>query len=202
MAIIYTINAFGKVTGGIIGISGIPPLFQSASKIPYYYFFFLLMIFIAVILYKFEFSRIGLHLKAIAESHLLASSLGINEVRYRIMVVGVGCFFAGLIGASLSHYLMVAAPAQYDFNISFWILMYVLIGGRNSFAGPFVGVIILFLIPEFFRDLKQYSPYLTASILIIITYLMPEGVTGLIKRIGIWYVNRKTRTEEVEIHTT
>ena len=59
--------------------------------------------------------------------------------------------------------------------------MYVLVGGINSFWGPAVGVGILLIIPEFFfRDLKGYLPYVTAAILLIIAFTMPDGVVGLV----------------------
>ena len=64
----------------------------------------------------------------------------------------------------------------------FWIIMYVLVGGLNSFWGPSVGVVILLIIPEFFfRDLKGYLPYVTAAILLIIAFLLPDGIVGLVK---------------------
>ena len=60
--------------------------------------------------------------------------------------------------------------------------MYVLVGGLNSFWGPSVGVLILLIIPEFFfRDLKGDLPYVTAAILLIIAFLLPDGIVGLVK---------------------
>jgi branched-chain amino acid transport system permease protein len=57
--------------------------------------------------------------------------------------------------------------------------MYVLVGGINSFAGPIIGTAILVLIPEYFRGLKMYSPYISAGILLIVVYLMPGGLASL-----------------------
>jgi ABC-type branched-subunit amino acid transport system permease subunit len=42
-----------------------------------------------------------------------------------------------------------------------------------------VGTAILVLIPEFFRSLKMYSPYISAGILLIVVYLMPGGLASL-----------------------
>jgi branched-chain amino acid transport system permease protein len=139
-------------------------------------------------LYRFEFSRIGTNLKAIAQSHLVASSVGINEGWYRILGVGVGCFFVGLVGAAYAHYNMVLSPSSFDLSATLWIVMYVLIGGINSFAGPIIGTAILVLIPEFFRGLKIYSPYISAGILLIVVYLMPQGLVGLPQLIRSWFI--------------
>jgi branched-chain amino acid transport system permease protein len=69
--------------------------------------------------------------------------------------------------------------------------MYVLIGGINSFAGPIIGTAILVLIPEFFRGLKIYSPYISAGILLIVVYFMPQGLVGLPHFVRLWYRGRR-----------
>jgi branched-chain amino acid transport system permease protein len=180
IGVIYIISAGGNWTGGYSGLTSIPPLFPSGtSKVAYYYFFLGLAVVSLVALYRFEFSRIGINLKAIAQSHLVASSVGINEGWYKIMAVGVGCFFAGLAGAGYAHYNPSLSPVSFNFMATLWLVMYVLIGGINSFAGPIIGTAILILVPEYFRDLKIFSPYISAGILLIIAYLMPQGLASL-----------------------
>jgi len=72
-----------------------------------------------------------------------------------------------------------------------WLVMYVLIGGINSFAGPIIGTAILILVPEFFRDLKIFSPYISAGILLIIAYLMPQGLASLPQIIKSAFTERR-----------
>jgi branched-chain amino acid transport system permease protein len=180
VGVVQIISAGGIWTGGYSGLTGIPPLFIG-SRVPYYYFFLGLSLVSIIALYRFEISRIGMNLKAIAQSHEVASSVGINEGWYRILAVGVGCFFVGLVGAAYAHYNFVLSPTSYDLNATLWLVMYALIGGINSFAGPIIGAAILVLIPEFFRGLKIYSPFISAGILLIVAYLMPGGLAGLLE---------------------
>ncbi|MFC1864103.1 branched-chain amino acid ABC transporter permease, partial [Thermodesulfobacteriota bacterium] len=175
----------GKLTGGYSGLVGIRPLFFG-SKLPYYYLFLGLALCSIIALYRFEFSRIGMNLKAIAQSYLVAASVGINEGWYRIFTVGVGCFFVGLAGAGYAHYNLVLSSSSFDFMATLWLVMYVLIGGVSHFAGPIVGTFILILIPELFRDLKMYSPFISAAILGVVVYLMPNGLVGLPNMIQSW----------------
>jgi branched-chain amino acid transport system permease protein len=190
IGVVYIIQAGGSWTGGYSGLYGIQPMF-GGSKVAYYYFFLGLALVSIIALYRFEFSRIGTNLKAIAQSHLVASSVGINEAWYRILAVGVGCFFVGLAGAGYAHYTVVLSPTSFNFMATLWLVMYVLIGGIGSIAGPIIGTFILILIPEFFRDLKMYSPYISAAILIIIVYLMPQGLVGLPQMVKSWYSERR-----------
>ncbi len=178
VGVTQVISAGGLWTGGYSGLTGIRPLIMG-SREPYYYVFLALCILCLLALYRFEFSRIGMNLKAVAQSHLVASSVGINEGWYRVLAVGMGSFFVGLAGAGYAHYNQVLAPTSFDLTASLWLVMYVLIGGISSFAGPIIGTAILVLIPEFLRGLKMYSPYISAGILLIVVYFMPWGLTSL-----------------------
>jgi len=178
------INLFtvgGKWTGSNSGLAGVHPIFSNRTH--YYYMFLGLMLFSLICLYRFEFSRIGVTLKAVAQSHQVAASVGISERRSRMLAVAFGCFFTGLIGAGYAHYQMVASQSSFGLSATLWIIMYVLVGGINSFWGPAVGVFILLFIPEFFRDLKGWLPYVSAAILLIIAFTLPEGIAGLPKLI-------------------
>jgi ABC-type branched-subunit amino acid transport system permease subunit len=190
LGVIQIIYAFGDWTGGYSGFYGVPPIFVG-SRIPYYYFFLGLALASAIALHRFEFSRIGTNLKAISQSHSVASSVGINEGWYRVMVVGIGCFFVGLAGAGYAHYNLVISCASFNLGATLWLFMYVLVGGIFSFAGPIVGTFVLFLVPEFLRDLKIYSPFVSAAILLIVVYLMPRGLVSLPQIISSWYVKRQ-----------
>jgi branched-chain amino acid transport system permease protein len=178
IGVLNVIYAGGKVTGGYSGFTGIHPMFL-ASKTPYYYFFLALGLLSVIALYRFEFSRIGINLKAIDQSHMVASSVGINEVRYRVLVVGVGCFFAGLAGAGYAHYNLVLSSSTFDFLATLWLVMYVLIGGIKSSAGPIVGTFVLIFISELFRGLGMYSPFVPAALLALVVYLLPNGLVSL-----------------------
>jgi branched-chain amino acid transport system permease protein len=191
IGVVAVIYSFVDWTGGYSGLTGIHPMLTTASKVSYYYFFLGLALASLIALYRFEFSRIGISLKAIAQSHLVASSVGINEVWYRVLALGVGCFFVGIAGASYAHYNLVLSCSSFNFLATLWLVMYVLIGGIDSFAGPIIGTFILVLIPEFFRDLKIYSPFISAVILIIVVYLMPHGLVSLPQMVRSWYLKRR-----------
>jgi branched-chain amino acid transport system permease protein len=178
IGVVYIIRAGGSLTGGYSGLTGIRAMF-GGSKVTYYYFFLGLTVASLLALFRFEFCRIGDNMKAVAQSHLVASSVGIPEVWYRILAVGVGCFFVGLAGGCYAHYNMVLSPASFNFMATLWLVMYALIGGLNSFAGPIVGTVILIFIPEFARELKEYSPYLSAALLLVVAFLMPKGLVSL-----------------------
>lgn len=192
--VINLFTAGGKLTGMSIGLAGVRPLFTGSTR--YYYLFMGVMIVALACLYRFEFSRLGVTAKAVAQSHQVAASVGINERRTRILVVAFSSFFTGLMGALYVHYQMVAAPNSFGLSATLLIIMYALVGGLYSFWGPGIGVVILLIVPEFFRDLKQYLPYVTAVILLVIAFTMPEGIVGLVKLLG-YRISRRLHKGEV-----
>ena len=195
---VVIVNLFtvgGKWTGGTSGLSGIQPLFRG-SKVYYYYILLAFVIISLAALHRFEYSRTGVTLKAVAQSHLVASSVGISESRYRMLAVAVGCLFAGLAGGLYAHYQMAIAPTSFGLSASLWIIMYVLVGGIKNFWGPSVGVVVLLIVPEFFRDLKGYLPFVSASILLIIAFTLgKQGLSGLPQIIGSWISGHRSKKE-------
>lgn len=192
--IINLFTAGGRLTGASNGLAGVHQLF--GSKTHYYYLFLGLMLVSMACMYRFEFSRTGVTMKALAQSHQVAASVGIGERRNRILAVAVGCFFTGLMGAAYAHYQLVASPSSFGLAATLWIIMYVLVGGLNSFWGPSVGVVILLIVPEFFfRGLKGYLPYATAGMLLIVAFLLPNGIVGIPKLVSSRISNRRSRVE-------
>jgi len=178
IAVVQIINAGGVLSGGYSGLTGIPPL-MGFSKTPYYYLFLIVTLVSLLVLYRLETCRVGTTWKAVAQSYLIASSVGVNEAFYRVYALAVGCFFAGLSGALYAHYNFTIGTSSFDFVATMMFLMYGVVGGMFSFLGPIVGTALLVLAPEAARGLKQYVPYISAGILLIVVYGMPQGLIGL-----------------------
>jgi branched-chain amino acid transport system permease protein len=175
---------FSRYTGGYYGLAGIPPLFVG-SKIPFYFFFLGLTILSLIFLYRFESCRIGTCLKAVAQSHEVAASVGIDDAGYRVLALAAGCFIVGLAGAGYAHYDLVLSQSKFDLLASINLMVYMVVGGMGSFAGPIIGAAVLVVIPEVFRGLKMFTPYVFAGIVILVIFLMPQGLAGLYERASV-----------------
>lgn len=176
VTVTYIIKAL-KITGGYHGLTRIPKLLQ--NDLACYYVFLAIAVVLILLLYRFEFSRIGTTLRALAQSQDVASSIGINATFYRLLAVGTGSFCAGVAGAAYGLYSTVLSPTNYDMTFSLWLLMYMLIGGEGYFIGPIIGAIIFVLIPELGRSLSAYAPFLTGICTLIVAYLLPGGLAGI-----------------------
>ena len=197
IAIVNIIRVAQKWTGAA-GLVGIPPLSPInipglmtitflGQKVAYYYFALILTLVSLLVLYRIEHSRIGMTWKAIAQSYLVASSVGINEAGSRVLALAIGCFFAGIAGAGYAHYNLVLTPGTFSFLPSIFLVMYMLVGGRDRFSGPIIGTAILVMVPELFRGLKVFAPLILGAIMVIVVFLLPQGIAGLFDQIKAKY---------------
>src|SRR5512146_241787 len=117
IAVMAVIQVFNEWTGGYSGLGSIPSLL-GYPKQPYYYFCLFLLVVCLAVMYRLENSRVGLTWKAVAQSHEVASSIGIDEAGQRIQCMTVGCMFAGIAGAVYAHYFLVITQETFSFNTS------------------------------------------------------------------------------------
>ncbi|MCX8033307.1 MAG: branched-chain amino acid ABC transporter permease [Thermoleophilia bacterium] len=128
-------------------------------------------------------SRIGRSWSAIGQSVKLASSVGIDVVRYRMANVLISNFFLALAGTFYMAFSLVAVPATFGLEKSLNVIMYVVIGGISySLVGPLVGALILAFVPEYLRVASEYESIITSVVIILVVIFLPGGVLGWLDR--------------------
>ncbi len=137
-------------------------------------------------------SKIGRAWGAIGSSLGLASSVGVNVVRYRMANVLIGNFFIAIAGSYLVASTLVAIPTMFTFTNSISVMMYVVVGGiAHSLTGPMIGALVVTFIPEYLRVAKEYEPIITSAAIILIIIFVPGGILGILERwIKPWFAGR------------
>jgi branched-chain amino acid transport system permease protein len=178
------------LTDGVSGLIGIPlpnpiavgeliTIDFSNSRLYFYYFILCLSIISVLILYAIEHSRINIIFLSIKQNVNLAESTGINTTRFKILAFGIGSFFAGITGSFYSHYISCINPETFSLIFSLNLVIYMVVGGANTFIGPMLGAFILTLVPEIFRDLKEYTPLVFVGVLVLVIFYLPDGLVSL-----------------------
>jgi branched-chain amino acid transport system permease protein len=199
--ITLTAEQWRSVTGGSSGIFSIPRPealvisgllnLDFSSKVDFYYLIIALLVISLVILYAVEHSRIGLTFLSIQQSDALAESVGVNTDRYKVLAFCLGCFFAGMAGAFYSQYIRAISPRTFNFFFTIYLVVYMIVGGGKKFAGPVVGAFIFTALPELFRWLKEFQPFVFASALMAVIFFLPEGLICLPERLVALYRARR-----------
>lgn len=137
------------ITGGAVGIFGIPQPFQTPIE---YLWIALPMLLISIgFVYRLENIRVGRALTAIREDELAADAMGINPTYYKVLAFTLGAILAGVVGAVSAHFLNTWNARQGTFDASIIYLTFVLIGGSRTVAGPVLGGMVFTALPEILR---------------------------------------------------
>ncbi|PSB18931.1 branched-chain amino acid ABC transporter permease [Phormidesmis priestleyi ULC007] len=137
------------ITGGAVGIFGIPQPFQ--TPIEYLWVVLPLLLVSMIFIYRLEKIRVGRALIAIREDELAADSMGINPTYYKVLAFAIGAILAGVVGAISAHFLNTWNARQGTFDTSIIYLTFVLIGGSRTFLGPVLGGMVFTALPEVLR---------------------------------------------------
>jgi branched-chain amino acid transport system permease protein len=177
---------FRNPFGGWYGILHIPPpephsLFTPLNKIPFYYLAIVLTLVTCWVVYRISRSRMGMILRSIKESDILAESIGVNVTKYKLQTFVVAAFFAGIAGVYYAHYYCYISPLVFTFNMSLNCLIFIIVGGPLHFSGPIVGAAVLTLIPEFFRATGVYQMLIYGVILVLSMLFTPRGIVGWVE---------------------
>ena len=139
------------ITGGAVGIFGIPQPFQTQFG---YMWLALPMLAISMfVAYRIEQIRVGRAFIALREDELAADAMGINPTVNKVTAFTIGAVLAGLVGVVSAHFLNTWNARQGTFDAAIIYLAFVLIGGSRTFVGPIVGGMVLTALPEVLRAL-------------------------------------------------
>jgi branched-chain amino acid transport system permease protein len=180
--------------GGWYGVRDIPPptprwLFTTLDKVPFYYLGLILVVLTCWVIWRISKSWFGEVLWSIRESELLASSVGIDVPGHKLVAFVISAFVAGLAGSFYANYVGYISPLIFDFQYSVSILIFVVVGGFSSLAGPVTGAVVLTIIPEVFRASGKYQMLIYGLILVFSIMTMPDGIVGAFGRL----LARRTR---------
>ncbi len=129
----------------------------------------LLLLLTLVIVLNLINSRTGRAIMSIRDNRIAAESIGINITKYKLMAFSISAALAGMAGVLYAHSLatLAATSANFGYNKSITILVYVVLGGLGNMRGSVIAAIILTALPELLRGLNDYRMLIYAIVLIV-----------------------------------
>jgi branched-chain amino acid transport system permease protein len=168
------------LTGGVTGLRDIPrPSFFGRAleqDNEYYYVIAATLVLASLAYYWIVSSRWGRAFEAMRENEMRAEALGINLRNYKTTAFAIGAAYAGAAGALLAPLLRYIDPTPFTLDRSLQFLIMVALGGPGWFAGPFVGAMIVTLLPELLRGAQSLYMMVFALLLILMLLFAPRGI--------------------------
>ena len=176
------IEEFPNVTGGIRGmIAPRPTLFgwKLGSDLGLYYAVMPIVVGLVLVARNLVRSPVGRAFDAIRNSIPAAQSLGISPERTKLIAFAIAALYAGVAGGLGAAVVGFIDPVEYGAGAALRHVTFIVVGGIGSTAGSIVGAVVLTLLPELLRGLKEYSDFVYAALLLAFLILLPQGLVGL-----------------------
>ena len=196
-------NSF-DITGGPMCTQGVPrpsvglPFGLSAIEISspaHYYYLLLPLVFITILLYfLLGTGRVGRAFAAIREDEVRASAMGIRPLRYKLLAFTVGGALIGALGSFQAQYITVVCPSELALTFTISLLIIVFVGGAGSMRGVILGAILFNVLPRLLENAAggdippTYQQVAYGLILVVVITYMPDGLEGVMKRVGKRFV--------------
>ena len=129
---------------------------------------FVLVLIALIVVLNMTRSRTGRAVMAIRDNRIAAESVGINVTKYKLIAFVTSAALAGTAGVLFGLNNSNVSAAQFDFNQSILILVYVVLGGLGNIWGSIVATVVLYILPEALRQYADLRMLLYAIILILV----------------------------------
>jgi branched-chain amino acid transport system permease protein len=169
----------GEFTQGATGIVNIPRPAGIDSPLAFYLFAVVLLLLGLLAVWRLSTSRVGWVFRSLRLNEELASSIGIDIARYRVLAFAFSCALGGLGGAFFAAFLQNIYPASYSVIDSVNFMLYCFLGGLDFVLGPVVGAFVLVIGFEILHGLQQYQSLMYGVLMIGVILWLPNGILSL-----------------------
>lgn len=181
------------LTGGARGITNIPlpgaisifgvtlvPDFATVNKgVALYILASIMLVITFAAMYRIVNSRMGHLLRSLQQNEELASSIGVDVARLRIVAFAISSFLGGVGGAFFVAMQQSVYPATFQIQDSVYFMLYCFLGGLGFVFGPIVGTFVLFIGFEFLQGLNEFQPLIYSMLMIALMLFLPNGILSL-----------------------
>jgi branched-chain amino acid transport system permease protein len=169
------ISSEDDVTAGMAGLHT-APLFQSATRLPYFYAAFALLALSLLLMGLLVSSRWGLFLRAVREDEQAAAASGVAVARFRILAFAIASGFAGLAGGFYAHYVGIMTPGVGDLDEMAKLVVMTVIGGMERLPTAVGGAFAVEVLLELLRSYGQWRLPLFGVLLLLTMRFARNGL--------------------------
>ena len=170
-----------EFTGGDRGLKT-PLFFKTINPLPYYYLFLAFAVITIIVIAIIMRSRAGYYLRAIRNDEVAAQTMGVNIVRWKVFAFMVASVFASMAGTLYGHFTGLISPVSGEFYEMALIIIFVVIGGMRSQAGPVVGAVSVRFLAEVLKKWPEVRMVILASMVILIMRFFNGGFMEFLRK--------------------
>jgi branched-chain amino acid transport system permease protein len=169
----------GDLTKGATGIVNIPRPAGIDGPVAFYVLAASLLLLGLLAVWRLATSRLGWVFRSLRQNEELASSIGIDIARYRVIAFAFACAMGGIAGGFFAVAQQNIYPATYTVQDSVNFMLYCFLGGLDFVLGPVVGAFLLSISFELLGSLQQYQALLYGGLMVAVMLFLPNGILSL-----------------------
>jgi branched-chain amino acid transport system permease protein len=195
-----------QYTEGTNGLQ-LAPLYEGITPLAEYYVTLGLLLASMAVMYWISSSRFGLFLRAMREDQEAASAMGVNVVRYKVLIFVVTSLIVGLAGAVFYHQVGIITPNTMEILQMSLIIAMAVIGGMESLLGAALGAFLARISLELLREINilglhiELGAWRYAAFGLLLMFTLRFAQNGLLYPIIDRLFMRREREETVAART-
>ena len=172
------------LTGGGIGLPG--PMFPKPfdSPIGFYYLVTAIALFVTWLTWNIARRMWGRAFISIRDNPVAAQAVGVPVFKAKLLAFVFSGITAGVSGAVFASLQSYITPDTFVFELSMFFFVCIIIGGRGSIIGPFLGTVVLTALPELVSPLAKLGNFFYGLLLLVVVLVVPEGIGRLFEIIS------------------
>lgn len=169
----------------VLGVTLIPDFTTLENpKLAFYLMAATMMTLTYAVLWRIVNSRLGHLCRSLQQNEELASSIGVDIARLRVLAYAISSFFGGVAGAGFIAISQSIYPSSFQSTDSVNFMLNCFLGGLGYVFGPMLGTLLLYFGWDLLFATGRFQLLIYSSLMIILMLLLPNGVLSLMDRKG------------------
>jgi ABC-type branched-subunit amino acid transport system ATPase component len=123
-------------------------------------------------------SQWGRAFEALRDSPIATDAMGVGTYRHKVAAFALGSALGGLSGALYAFNFQYLQPQAFTYELTVILLLGVVLGGRKSLWGAFVGAALVALLPNLLSNRFLFEVISAAGLLLALF----AGIRGLLRK--------------------
>lgn len=172
---------WGSVTGGFNGLSGIPlPTTWLFEPLHFYYAGLVVLVLAVALALLIVRSPFGLALRGCRDNEAKLRSMGYRTFWLKWLVFVIAGGFAAVAGVMSATYNSFVSPSELSLQLSFALMLMVIVGGGGHIYGAILGAAIVTLLQYGLSVYIEDHWLIVMGVVYIVTaMLIPKGIYGI-----------------------